>query len=76
MGNLQRSKDALSDNGDLGLLSLSEAAAMLGIAEQTLRNWIAKRQFPFVAIGRRHMVLRDSLWEWLRSKEQKPYGRH
>lgn len=67
----------LSDTGEPSLETLEWAAQMSGLTVKTIRNKIARREFPFVKLGRRHMVLRDSFWEWVRAQEHKPsYGRH
>lgn len=65
----------LFENLDVGLLSIESVALSLGKAPQTIRNWIAMRQFPSVRIGRKNWVSRDSLLRWLQSKEM-PYGRN
>ncbi len=35
------------------LLSISEAAARLGISRHTLNGWVSKRKVPFIKLGRR-----------------------
>ena len=36
-----------------GLLTYEQAAARLGIAEKTLRNWVAARRIAFVRVSAR-----------------------
>jgi excisionase family DNA binding protein len=63
----------LFENLDIGLLSIEEVAALLGKRPQTIRNLIAKRQLPFVRVGRKNFVRRESLETWLKRKEFKPW---
>jgi excisionase family DNA binding protein len=58
----------------LGIMELEEVASLLGKKTQTIRNWVAKREIPFVKLGNRAVVLRDSLRQWLLDKERKPNG--
>lgn len=57
-----------------GILELDDTAALLGFEQKTIRNYVARREIPFVPLGRRNVFLRDSLREWLRSKEYRPRG--
>ncbi len=43
------------------LLTVREAAALLHLAESTLRGWLCDRRLPFVKIGRRTMLKRTDL---------------
>jgi excisionase family DNA binding protein len=36
----------------LSLLSVPEAAKILGVSEWTLRQWLSQRRLPFVKVGR------------------------
>ena len=57
---------------NLGLLTVEELARSLGKAPQTIRNWVAKRQIPFVCLGRSTRFRRESIEAWLKAKERKP----
>lgn len=52
--------------------SVPEAAQVLGLAESGLRELIRKGEFPVSQIGRRQVVLRESLLAWLRAHERGP----
>ena len=41
---------------DLRLIGIKDAAAVLGISENTLRQWVCYRQFPYVKVGRRTLI--------------------
>lgn len=60
----------------LGVLELGDMARVLGCAEQTLRNEVAKRTVPFVRQGNRNVFLVDSWRELLRQKEFRPRGNY
>lgn len=63
-----------SGANDLGLMTIEELAAALFKEPGTIRNWIARREVPFVRVGRRTMFLRASIREWLQQLETKPHG--
>ncbi len=45
---------------ELQLVSVREAARLLGIADNTLRQWICYGKFPYIRVGRRTVVaIRD-----------------
>ena len=52
------------------LISVEELAVVLGLAPQTIRNWVALGKIPYVKIGRRNMFLKRSMQEWLNRKEK------
>ncbi len=52
------------------LLSVEELADALGFAPQTIRNWVAQRQIPFVRIGGKTKFQRRSIAAWLNRKEK------
>lgn len=56
----------------LGVMSLEEVAAALGQQPVTIRKWVARREIPFVTIGRKTAFNRDSVVDWLHKKEFKP----
>ncbi|MBF0440691.1 MAG: helix-turn-helix domain-containing protein [Oligoflexales bacterium] len=56
----------------LGLMSVEDLARELGKSPKTIRNWVSKRQIPFVDIGRSVRFMRESIEAWLKSKEKKP----
>ncbi len=41
---------------ELQLMAIRDAAEVLGISENTLRQWICYGRFPYVKVGRRTMV--------------------
>jgi excisionase family DNA binding protein len=55
------------------LMTVEEAASFLRKNPKTIRNWIGQRTIPFVKNGNRSMILRDSLAEWLKQQEFKPW---
>jgi len=67
------SQRALFENRIVDLLEIGEVAEVLGKSPQTIRNWIARREIPFVRVGNRNMVLKASLEAWLKSKEFRPW---
>lgn len=51
------------------LLTVEELADALGFATQTIRNWVALRQIPFVRIGGKTRFRKRSVEAWLARKE-------
>jgi excisionase family DNA binding protein len=47
------------------LLSVFEAAARLGLAPQTIRNWLSLRKLPCVKIGRRTRIPQSALDQYI-----------
>ena len=43
------------------LLSVSDAAAYLGISQGTLRNWLSMRRIDYVKVGSLTKLSRDTL---------------
>lgn len=43
------------------LLTITEAADQLRIAESTVRHWIASRKVPSVRVGGRRLLMQDDL---------------
>ena len=58
---------------NLDLLTVEDLANALGRAPKTIRNWIAKREIPFVILGRKAFFRRKSIEAWLEKKEFKPW---
>jgi predicted DNA-binding transcriptional regulator AlpA len=52
---------------EAGLLSLREAARLLGRNERTLKRWARHGNFPLRRLGGRNVVLRGELEEALKS---------
>ena len=52
------------------LITVEELAVFLGLAPQTIRNWVARGKLPYVKLGRRNMFLKRSMQEWLNRKEK------
>lgn len=61
----------LFDN--LGLMTVEELAGSLGLSPKTIRNWVAKRQIPFLSLNGRTMFRRATIEAWLIKKEVKPW---
>lgn len=53
------------DPGPLGL-SIPEAAQLLGVSEDCMRNLVRRADFPAVRVGGRWLVSREGLREWLK----------
>ncbi len=62
-------EDRLFDNFDL--LTIEQLSEILGKKPQTIRNWVARREIPFLP-GRPVKFLRSSILAWLKHKEVKP----
>ncbi len=60
----------LFDN--LGVISLEDLAESLGRSPKTIRNWVARREIPFLSIHGRTMFLRQSIVSWLAAQEVRP----
>lgn len=54
------------------LMTVDDLALAIDKSPGTIRNWIARREIPFVRIGNRSMVLKASFLAWLEEKENKP----
>jgi len=46
------------------LISVSEAAAFLGVSPRSLYGWVSQRQIPYRKAGRRVLFLESELLEW------------
>ena len=45
---------------DLQLVSINDAAGILGISHSTLAQWLCYERFPYIKVGRRTMIaIRD-----------------
>lgn len=53
------------------LISVEELAGALGLAPQTIRNWVAMRKIPFLRVGGKTRFRRQSIEAWLERKEFK-----
>lgn len=60
----------LFDN--LDLMTIEELANALGKRPQTIRNWVARREIPFIP-GRPVKFFGSSITAWLKAKEIKPW---
>jgi excisionase family DNA binding protein len=49
------------------LLSIIEAAHLLGISKHTLNGWVSKRQISFVKVGRRTLFDPDYLAQYVKA---------
>lgn len=56
------------------VISVREAAYMLGVAEQTIRNWICQGTVPFATarIGRRRVIRRSDVVKFLEEQFAPP----
>ena len=63
----------MSGNVEVGavrlLLSIREAAGLLGVCERTIWTLTKERQLPHVRIGRRVLFSRKALHEWIAQQE-------
>ena len=59
--------DALFDN--LGLITVEELGDSLRRSPKTIRNWVARREIPFVLIKGRTMFRREAIVTWLEQME-------
>ncbi len=53
------------------LMTVEELADAFGLAPQTIRNWVALRQIPFISIGGKTRFRKRSIEAWLERKEFK-----
>lgn len=51
-------------------LKVSEAAHALGVSPRKVRKLIARRELPIMRIGRRVLLPRDAILEWIRSRTE------
>ena len=51
-------------------LTVAEAAEQLGVSEKTVYTLTHRLDFPTIRIGRRTVISREGLREWVRSQEQ------
>ncbi len=51
-------------------MSVQECAEELGISVRTAYDLTHREDFPVVMIGRRRLISRDGLHEWVRANEQ------
>ncbi|MBX9653849.1 helix-turn-helix domain-containing protein [bacterium] len=57
------------------LVSIKEAAYLLGICERSLWTLVQERQIPHLRLGRRLLFSRDSLQSWVTEQQQKSSAR-
>ena len=62
-------------NTAVKLLSVKEAAQRLGVAKQTMYNWIHTRRSPkYIAIGRRRLFDPKDLQDFIDARRIDPEG--
>ena len=54
------------------LMEIDEVAKLLGKSPSTIRNWVAKREFPFIQVGNKNLFKRSSILNWINEKEFLP----
>jgi excisionase family DNA binding protein len=54
------------------LLTIEEAAALLGVKTQTLYLWVSQRRIPFRKIGRLVRFTETDLEEFIEKRKQPP----
>lgn len=54
------------------LITVEDLADAFGFAPQTVRNWVALRQIPFIRIGGKTRFRHKSIEAWIALKENKP----
>lgn len=52
------------------LITVEEVAVVLGLAPQTIRNWVAMRRFPHIRIGGKTRFRPRSVEAWISQKER------
>ena len=55
-------------------MSISEAAAELGVCEKTVYTLTHRQDFPTIKIGRRIRISREGLRDWVQSQQQNNMG--
>ena len=55
-----------ADLESLQLIGINDAAAVLGISENTLRQWVCYGKFPYVKVGRRTLISAQDLSEFVK----------
>ena len=58
-----------NDNGELRLLTLAEAAAILQVSKRTLFRMIQHREVPAFKVGGQWRIRESRLRKWLEHKE-------
>jgi excisionase family DNA binding protein len=66
MGEYGREEDEFFEK----LYTVEDLAGAFGFAPQTIRNWVALRQIPFVRIGGKTRFRKGSIGAWLSQKER------
>jgi excisionase family DNA binding protein len=49
-------------------LSVEQAARACGLSERMVRELIARREIPFIRVGRRVLIVKSHLSEWLNER--------
>lgn len=68
--NKYTSKKLLFDNQ---ILSVQELAGLLGKEPKTIQNMVSRREIPFTRAGRTTIFLKDSIMDWLKRNEVRPW---
>ena len=59
---------------EIDAIAVSEAARRLAISSRTIHRLIKRGELPSILIGRRRLIRRSSLAEWLAGREQHPHA--
>jgi excisionase family DNA binding protein len=59
----------LFENEIIQLISVEDLARFLALAPKTIRNYVWRREIPFVKIGKKVMFRPESIAAWLEQKE-------
>ena len=60
-------------NGEKLVLSVAEAAEIVGISDRYMYSLVKTEGFPTIQIGKRLLVSRPGLERWLEAQAQKGY---
>ncbi len=66
------STDKLFENSIPDLMSVEDLARYLRLAPKTIRNYIWRREIPFIKVGKQVLFSAKSIATWLDNKETKP----
>ena len=62
-------KDVFFEN--LGMLKIEDLSWLIQVPEKTIRDWVYKRQIPYVKVGKHVRFASAAIREWI---ERNKYG--